>query len=84
MKFDEEIDDEVARKAEDIWDTVGEKFKDKEVSSTEFKMILIDEMDVNIDDIDKKTIIALFNIVDKVFDTLNKYDGDSENRLMYG
>lgn len=74
MNIDEEIDDEIAKKAEDIWDTVGKKFEEEEVSSTEFKMILIDEMDIDMDDVNKKTIIILFNIVDKVFDTLNGYD----------
>lgn len=82
MEIDDGFEEEIAERAERIFEDVTKKTKGKEVTAIEFKIILVDEMDVDLDEFDIKTSILLFDTIDKIYQTLGKYNND-DNKLMY-
>lgn len=79
--FENINDEEVKEKAEEIFEKVVEERKDDELSSSEFKYLLADEL---LDDVSKEDVLTfciLSNFIDEIYEY--KERNDRKNSMMY-
>lgn len=70
-------DEELSKKAKEIWEKVSDEIEDDEILVEDLKIKLIDEViDVNLEEEDKLLIIFLMDFVEEIYEEIKEKEGE--------